>query len=131
MAAVEVSWTGKVLTAMTDTIQSELCKKDLDILAKTIIAEEAIVKKAGGKYKMLPLFNETTAKIKALLENDKPVRDGEWTSAEIELINEKVRCVPHSCLVLTNAIPCNIWKPALTNTRCVSSPPSQSSTSLT
>jgi len=110
VAAIEVSWTGKVLTAMTDTIQSELCKKDLDILAKTIIAEEAIVKKAGGKYKMLPLFNETTAKIKALLENDKPVRDGEWTSAEIELINEKVRCVSHSCLVLTNAIPCNIWK---------------------
>jgi hypothetical protein len=25
-----------------------------------------------------------------LLEQDKPVRDGEWTSPEIELINEKV-----------------------------------------
>ena len=40
----------------TDTIQSELCKKDLDILAKAKIAEEAIVRKAGGKFKMLPLF---------------------------------------------------------------------------
>jgi len=76
-----------------NTIQSELCKKDLDILGKTIIAEEAIVKKAGGKYKMLPLFTSTTAKIKELLENDKPVRDGEWTSAEIELINEKIRLI--------------------------------------
>jgi obg-like ATPase 1 len=57
---------------------------------------------------MLPLFDETTAKIKAvrtlmmkriwlaslkwfqMLEADKPVRDGSWTTAEIELINERV-----------------------------------------
>lgn len=38
----------------------------LDILQKTIIAEEAIVRKAGGKYKMLPLFTETTTKIQAV-----------------------------------------------------------------
>ncbi|CAI7657981.1 hypothetical protein PCG10_009285 [Penicillium crustosum] len=76
-----------------DTIQSELCKKDLDILAKAKVAEEAIVRKAGGKFKMLPLFDETTAKIKALLEQDKPVRDGEWTTPEIELINEKLRLI--------------------------------------
>jgi obg-like ATPase 1 len=68
----------------------------LDILAKAKVAEEAIVRKAGGKFKMLPLFDETTAKIKALLEQDKPVRDGEWTTPEIELINEKV------CLGLHN-----------------------------
>ncbi|KAJ5228470.1 hypothetical protein N7489_009178 [Penicillium chrysogenum] len=76
-----------------DTIQSELCKKDLDILAKAKVAEEAIVRKAGGKFKMLPLFDETTAKIKELLEQDKPVRDGAWTSPEIELINEKLRLI--------------------------------------
>lgn len=51
-----------------DTIQSELCKKDLDILAKAKVAEEAIVRKAGGKFKMLPLFDETTAKIKAVCD---------------------------------------------------------------
>ena len=39
-------------------------KNVADILAKTIVAEVAIVKKAGGKYKMLPLFDETSAKIK-------------------------------------------------------------------
>ncbi|KAF4949396.1 hypothetical protein FSARC_13486 [Fusarium sarcochroum] len=76
-----------------DTIQSELCLKDLDILQKTIIAEEAIVKKAGGKYKMLPLFTETTTKIREMLENDKPVRDGSWTPAEIALINEKIQLI--------------------------------------
>lgn len=76
-----------------DTIQSELCKKDLDILQRTIVAEEQIVRKAGGKYKMLPLFTETTTKIKALLEKDQPVRDGSWTPAEITLINEKIQLI--------------------------------------
>ncbi|KAJ4044621.1 hypothetical protein NW758_006537 [Fusarium oxysporum] len=76
-----------------DTIQSELCKKDLDILAKQIVAEELIVKKAGGKYKMLPLFTETTTKIKEMLEKDQPVRDGSWTPAEIALINEKIQLI--------------------------------------
>jgi hypothetical protein len=37
-----------------------------DILAKTIIAEEAVVRKAGGKFKMNPLFPSTTAKITAV-----------------------------------------------------------------
>lgn len=37
-----------------------------DILAKTIIAEEATVRKAGGKFKMNPLFPSTTGKIKAV-----------------------------------------------------------------
>ena len=108
-----------------DTIQSELCKKDLgkhrkpriekyrdvligvDILAKAITSEEAVVRKAGGKFRMNPLFPSTVAKIKAvrthltplafkhhltkakMLEQDQPVRDGVWTTAEIELINEK------------------------------------------
>lgn len=43
-----------------------------DILQRTIIAEEAIVKKAGGKYKMLPLFTETTTKIKAVSARNLP-----------------------------------------------------------
>lgn len=70
------------------------------------------MRKAGGKFKMNPLFPSTVAKIKAvsfsfpfvgvrngreltdteiqMLEQDQPVRDGAWTTAEIELINEKV-----------------------------------------
>ncbi|KAH7319257.1 GTP-binding protein YchF [Rhexocercosporidium sp. MPI-PUGE-AT-0058] len=74
-------------------LSNELCKKDLDILAKTIISEEAVVRKAGGKFKMNPLFPSTVAKIKAMLEKDQPVRDGSWTSAEIELINEKMQLI--------------------------------------
>jgi len=76
-----------------NTIQSELCKKDLDILAKTIIAEEASVRKAGGKFKMNPLFPSTTKKIQEMLEKDQPVRDGTWTSGEIELINERIQLI--------------------------------------
>jgi obg-like ATPase 1 len=105
--------------------------KSEDILAKTIIAEEATVRKAGGKFKMNPLFPSTTGKIKAvcnpkslseraatdslqMLEQDKPVRDGTWTSAEIELINEKVSLIPcHPFLVpLLNYEPrCNSSQP--------------------
>lgn len=47
----------------------------LDILAKQIVAEELIVKKAGGKYKMLPLFTETTTKIKEVSEKQTPIRN--------------------------------------------------------
>jgi obg-like ATPase 1 len=39
---------------------------DVDILAKTIISEEAVVRKAGGKFKMNPLFPSTVAKIKTV-----------------------------------------------------------------
>ncbi|PMD61554.1 uncharacterized protein K444DRAFT_652245 [Hyaloscypha bicolor E] len=74
-----------------NTIQSELCKKDLDILAKAITSEEAVVRKAGGKFKMNPLFPST------------PVRDGVWTTAEIELINEKA-LPSHLLLILLSLI---------------------------
>lgn len=42
---------------------------------------------------MLPLFTETTTKIKAMLEKNQPVRDGSWTPAEISLINEKIQLI--------------------------------------
>lgn len=47
---------------------SALNDHNTDILQRTIVAEEAIVKKAGGKYKMLPLFTETTTKIRTVSE---------------------------------------------------------------
>ncbi|KAG4419252.1 hypothetical protein IFR04_007571 [Cadophora malorum] len=68
-------------------------RSEWHILAKTIVSEEAVVRKAGGKFKMNPLFPSTVAKIKAMLEKDQPVRDGSWTSAEIELINEKMQLI--------------------------------------
>jgi hypothetical protein len=36
-----------------------------------------------------------------MLEKDQPVRDGSWTSAEIELINEKVFILAPCYLLLT------------------------------
>lgn len=42
---------------------------------------------------MNPLFPSTVAKIQAMLEKDQPVRDGAWTTAEIELINEKMSLI--------------------------------------
>ena len=46
--------------------EAETNMGDEDILAKTIITEEATVRKAGGKFKMNPLFPSTTTKIKAV-----------------------------------------------------------------
>jgi len=51
------------------------------------------VRKAGGKFKMNPLFPSTTKKIQEMLEKDQPVRDGTWTSGEIELINERIQLI--------------------------------------
>ncbi|KAL0482417.1 Obg-like ATPase [Acrasis kona] len=76
-----------------ETIQNELCKKDLEILVRNKQAEEANVRKSGGAYKLSPLFNDTFAKIKEMLEKNIPVRDGTWSSGEIELINEKTQLI--------------------------------------
>jgi obg-like ATPase 1 len=72
-----------------DTIQSELCKKDLEILQKAIAMEEQSVRKTGGQYKLSPLFLSTVEKLKEMLEKNTPVREGSYTTPEIELINEK------------------------------------------
>ncbi|EPZ35678.1 Beta-grasp domain-containing protein [Rozella allomycis CSF55] len=76
-----------------ETIQSELCKKDLDIVRKAYAAEELAVKKTGGKFKLSPLFISTMEKLQTMLEGNIPVRSGEWTTSEIELINEKMSLI--------------------------------------
>ncbi|KAJ3363283.1 hypothetical protein GGF32_004550 [Allomyces javanicus] len=76
-----------------ETIQSELCKKDLEFVNKAIAVEEQAVRKTGGKFKLSAIFNETMDKLKTMLEASKPVRDGEWTTGEVELINEKLNLI--------------------------------------
>ncbi|KNE67516.1 GTP-binding protein YchF [Allomyces macrogynus ATCC 38327] len=76
-----------------ETIQSELCKKDLEFVNKAITVEEQAVRKTGGKFKLSAIFNETMEKLKTMLEASKPVRDGEWTTGEVELINEKLNLI--------------------------------------
>lgn len=72
-----------------ETIQSELCKKDLDIVKKAQQAEELAVRKSGGKTKLSPIFLGCFEKMTAMLKEGNPVRNGDWSAAEIELINEK------------------------------------------
>ncbi|ORZ32150.1 P-loop containing nucleoside triphosphate hydrolase protein [Catenaria anguillulae PL171] len=75
-----------------ETIQFELCKKDLDIVEKAIAAEEAANRRNQGK-KISPLFVETMDKLKTMLSENKPVRNGEWTTAEVDLINERLSLI--------------------------------------
>lgn len=56
-------------------------------------SEELQVKKAGGAFKLSPLFIDTAAKLKEMLSNNVPIRDGTWSSIEIELINDKAQFI--------------------------------------
>jgi len=76
-----------------ETIQSELCKKDLEILQRAFVMEEQSVKKSGGQYKLSPLFLSTMEKMKEMLNKNVPVRDGTWSTNEIELINDKTQLI--------------------------------------
>ncbi|KAJ3138515.1 hypothetical protein HK101_003719 [Irineochytrium annulatum] len=76
-----------------ETIQNELCKKDLEILKKAEQAEQQAVKKSSGKAKLSPNFVEAFAKMNTLLEANTPVRMGTFTTGEIEIINEKTRLI--------------------------------------
>lgn len=72
-----------------DTIQGELCKKDLEFLKPAIAAEATRVKKSTSK-KPNPLFAPTVAKITEMLENNKPLSQGTWSNSEVELIKENM-----------------------------------------
>lgn len=76
-----------------ETIQSELCKKDLEFVKKAIAIEETAVKKSGGRFKLSPNFLTTSEKLVTMLEDNKPVRMGDWSNVEIELINEKMSLI--------------------------------------
>ncbi|KAJ3269060.1 hypothetical protein HDV01_001900 [Terramyces sp. JEL0728] len=76
-----------------ETIQSELCKKDLEFVKKAIATEELAVKKSGGRFKLSPNFISVTEKLVNMLEENKPVRMGEWTTVEVDLINEKMSLI--------------------------------------
>lgn len=62
----------------------------MEIVNKAIAAEELAVKKTGGKFKLSALFLDTMEKLKKMLEENIPVASGEWSTAEVEMINEKV-----------------------------------------
>lgn len=72
-----------------DTITNELCRKDLQLLESAIAQEEKDVKRSPG-MKLSGLFISTMEKLKALLEANRPVKDCDWSTPEIELIKEKL-----------------------------------------
>jgi ribosome-binding ATPase YchF (GTP1/OBG family) len=51
-----------------ETIQTELCKKDLVWFEQALGAEDLAVKKSQGKMKLSPLFITTMEKVRAHLE---------------------------------------------------------------
>ncbi|KNC84414.1 obg-like ATPase 1 [Sphaeroforma arctica JP610] len=86
-----------------ETIQHELCLKDLDALSKAYKAEEVDVKKTQGS-KLSQLFIDTMEKVKVMLEKDIPVRDGEWSSPEVDMIKRKLHTLitTKPCIYLVN-----------------------------
>ena len=72
-----------------DTIIYELCQKDLALLESALVKENKDVKKTQGT-KLSALFVETMAKLKELLLANRPVKDCDWSTPEIEMIKEKL-----------------------------------------
>eukprot|EP00039_Didymoeca_costata_P018452 m.333509 g.333509 ORF g.333509 m.333509 type:complete len:447 (+) comp17161_c0_seq1:33-1373(+) len=73
-----------------ETIQNELCLKDLVFYEQAMEAEQQAVKK-NPKMKITPLFTETMAKVKDHLENNRGIAYQEWTEAEVFLIRDKLK----------------------------------------
>jgi GTP-binding protein YchF len=74
-----------------DTIESELCLKDLATLQSVLDAEKDKVRKSKGISRSAePVLEEAVVssyeKCKKLLEGNTPIQTGEFTSAEVEII---------------------------------------------
>ena len=72
-----------------ETINHELCAKDLAALKRAITDEERDVKKSNG-MKLSQLFKDTMAKVEQMLSNDLPIRSGEFSTPEIDMIKMKL-----------------------------------------
>mmetsp|Transcript_14322 Transcript_14322/g.19757 ORF Transcript_14322/g.19757 Transcript_14322/m.19757 type:complete len:408 (+) Transcript_14322:63-1286(+) len=72
-----------------ETIQFELCQKDLVYVKKAMEDEAKDVKRSQGT-KLSEVFTSTMDKVLAMLEANKPVRDGEWSGVEVDMIINKL-----------------------------------------
>jgi obg-like ATPase 1 len=72
-----------------ETIQHELCLKDLEYTERAIADETRDVKRSQG-MKLSALFISTMERVKEMLQADKPIRYGTWSSPEVELIKLKL-----------------------------------------
>mmetsp|Transcript_5608 Transcript_5608/g.9677 ORF Transcript_5608/g.9677 Transcript_5608/m.9677 type:complete len:399 (-) Transcript_5608:59-1255(-) len=72
-----------------DTIQHELCQKDLAYVLSAVEQEKKDVKK-NPTMKLSLTFTTVMEKVQALLEANKPVRDGEFSPPEVDMIINKL-----------------------------------------
>ena len=72
-----------------ETIQHELCAKDMEYLRRAVDQEKLDVKK-NPTMKLSGLFVETMDKVETMLGSDLPIRGGTWTTPEVEMIKEKL-----------------------------------------
>ena len=72
-----------------ETIQAELCAKDMQYLKKAVEQEKLDVKK-NPTMKLSALFISTMDNVEEMLTNNLPIRNGEWTTPEVLMIKEKL-----------------------------------------
>jgi len=72
-----------------ETIQYELCQKDLVYVESAIEKENKDVKK-NPQCKLSPTFISTMDKVLALLRANKPIRDGQFSSGEVDMVIKKL-----------------------------------------
>eukprot|EP00758_Cryptobia_borreli_P017884 Tbor_TRINITY_DN6231_c7_g1::TRINITY_DN6231_c7_g1_i1::g.1738::m.1738/K19788/OLA1; obg-like ATPase 1 len=72
-----------------ETITYELCQKDKAVVEAALVREEKDLKKTPG-FKLSLLFKTVIEKLRERLDKNLPVKDGEWSTAEVELIKEKM-----------------------------------------
>eukprot|EP01013_Petalomonas_cantuscygni_P015949 TRINITY_DN32872_c0_g1_i1.p1 TRINITY_DN32872_c0_g1~~TRINITY_DN32872_c0_g1_i1.p1 ORF type:complete len:416 (-),score=73.76 TRINITY_DN32872_c0_g1_i1:336-1529(-) len=72
-----------------NTIIAELCMKDVAVVDAAVAKEEKDLKK-NPAFKLSPNFISMIEKTRALLSASKPVKDGDWTPGEIEMICDKM-----------------------------------------
>ena len=72
-----------------ETVQAELCAKDMQYLKKAVEQEKLDVKK-NPTMKLSALFISTMDKVEEMLTNNLPIRNGEWTTPEVLMIKEKL-----------------------------------------
>lgn len=76
-----------------ETIQGELCLKDIDTLGKVLENEKNRIRKEKGIARsaeppLTELFQSAYEKCDALLKSNTPVQTGEFSAAEVELIKD-------------------------------------------
>jgi obg-like ATPase 1 len=83
-----------------DIINNELCAKDLQLLKNRMSELDAKIKRSNDKDSKEE--KEVLEKVKALLEENKWVKDAEWKMKEVEILNTNYFLTAKSSIYLVN-----------------------------